>query len=738
MQSDRGSLYSGVTLAVAVLLNIYILLSRTSIATDEPSFLKSMSVFLNLSSFAILAAAVTPEQLDHNTWFLFWIGYGIWFFIKSPYALNKHKNRVEYFYNLLESGIDSADLMQQIPPNVQNAQTRADLREQIFQHKRTAHEALENYRWHFRTALIAQPGITEQYADAYLEYNRDTLALMHLRGVTPEKAARLIFDDLQARGVRTDITTAPSVAQTAAATATNNTPPLPVIAAPTQSEIDVLNDILMRPTAAQSEQMRHIQAYMTLPSNHDKLGPAKIFLDNLVRKGIVQDENNPVHRDLYDLQRIVTLGDDGRYHLTGIAAAAAPQPQKTIPIPQTIQTARKQAQPQKLGWRGQAVVYSLLGLFLYSCVPAFNVSAEVFVPSDTWRYIGHSIALPVSLFTAIWVYPRAFAEKFFPQAWGVFSFFLLYFMFWSALVSGGGEVFTELTAPKELSIMTVSKDLETNKRVGRHGRTTAYCVQNHVFKKTMVQKSFCRIRQENYDVMPDDGDFPLGMGIKKSPLGTVYTDYMWPQKAELTKENFRTIMNVTIAVFYIQDKLLPRDPEKAAFHLQTAAEDNNADAQFLLGALYLQEGTPLHDEQAARQWMLRAAEQKHPEAMSNLGLLYFYGQHGFEKDMRKAFEWTLPAAQAGESRAQVLLSIFYSTGKGEVKQNIVESVKWAMIAEMRGNGKATDLLATLKPSLVTIAGQEKTDKIFEAAAGLAAVYQQQHTDAADETAAAAD
>src|SRR5205823_6384283 len=87
----------------------------------------------------------------------------------------------------------------------------------------------------------------------------------------------------------------------------------------------------------------------------------------------------------------------------------------------------------------------------------------------------------------------------------------------------------------------------------------------------------------------------------------------------------------------------PKDPYKAAELLQTAAEQGNADAQFMLAVLYVTgDGVPEQVAKAA-EWYTKAAEQGHVEAQFNIGVLYVNGI-GVRLDFAKAGEWFSKAA----------------------------------------------------------------------------------------------
>ena len=135
------------------------------------------------------------------------------------------------------------------------------------------------------------------------------------------------------------------------------------------------------------------------------------------------------------------------------------------------------------------------------------------------------------------------------------------------------------------------------------------------------------------------------------------------------------------------------DYESAAKHFALAAEQGNAEAQYLLGRCYT-DGTGVEiDCPAAFKWSGKAAEQGNPEAQFVLGELYGHGL-GVLKDVSKAEEWYGKAfpglkrdAENGDPEAQYFLAASFSRGYG-VEKNLKEAVKWYRKAAEQGNAQA--------------------------------------------------
>ena len=90
------------------------------------------------------------------------------------------------------------------------------------------------------------------------------------------------------------------------------------------------------------------------------------------------------------------------------------------------------------------------------------------------------------------------------------------------------------------------------------------------------------------------------------------------------------------------------DVATAVKHMQVAAKQGDAAAQFNLGLSYYNgEGVP-QDYVEAVKWYRMAAEQGTVGAQSNLGVAYFYGQ-GVPQDYVLAHMWLNLAATHGNS-----------------------------------------------------------------------------------------
>ncbi|MCR5549846.1 MAG: sel1 repeat family protein [Bacteroidales bacterium] len=84
----------------------------------------------------------------------------------------------------------------------------------------------------------------------------------------------------------------------------------------------------------------------------------------------------------------------------------------------------------------------------------------------------------------------------------------------------------------------------------------------------------------------------------------------------------------------------------------------------------------------AVEWYSKAAEQGDASAQYLLGLCYEYGK-GIKQSYEKAVEWYSKAAKQGDMSAQYLLGLCYEYGKG-VKQSYEKAVEWCSKAAEQG------------------------------------------------------
>jgi hypothetical protein len=109
------------------------------------------------------------------------------------------------------------------------------------------------------------------------------------------------------------------------------------------------------------------------------------------------------------------------------------------------------------------------------------------------------------------------------------------------------------------------------------------------------------------------------------------------------------------------------------------AEQGDAGAQFMLGAMYEKgDGVP-QDSQISVKWYTLAAEQGHHPAQTNLGTMYRKGD-GVPQDYEIAVKWYTLAAEQGNAAAQTLLGFMYAVGHGVIQNNVHAHMWWSIAA----------------------------------------------------------
>ncbi|MFM9845848.1 MAG: tetratricopeptide repeat protein [Hyphomicrobiaceae bacterium] len=116
----------------------------------------------------------------------------------------------------------------------------------------------------------------------------------------------------------------------------------------------------------------------------------------------------------------------------------------------------------------------------------------------------------------------------------------------------------------------------------------------------------------------------------------------------------------------------------AAREFDAAAKTGDAQAQYLLGLLYLHELTDPPSPDAALRLIRAAAEQGHVAAQNELARMYRAGD-GVDTDPAEMVKWYEQAAEQGDVGAQLLLADVYAYGQG-VEKDLVRAYMWYEIA----------------------------------------------------------
>ena len=118
--------------------------------------------------------------------------------------------------------------------------------------------------------------------------------------------------------------------------------------------------------------------------------------------------------------------------------------------------------------------------------------------------------------------------------------------------------------------------------------------------------------------------------------------------------------------------------------LTPLAEQENSNAQFLVGWIYERGEGVKKDYKIAVKWYTLAAEQGFADAQYNLARMYRFGYVG--KDYKTAVKWYTLAAEKGHISAQSTLGSSYYFGQG-VAQDYVKAHMWWNIAALNGDAE---------------------------------------------------
>lgn len=144
---------------------------------------------------------------------------------------------------------------------------------------------------------------------------------------------------------------------------------------------------------------------------------------------------------------------------------------------------------------------------------------------------------------------------------------------------------------------------------------------------------------------------------------------------------------------YVNGLGIPKDINKALEYYQLAASQDHVTAQYHLGILYEDGQSILKDLKKAVEYYQLAASQGLPEAQYCLGIMLQKGE-GVAKDLKKAVEYHQLAANQGIPEAQRVLGDLYANGQG-VPENIKEALRYYQLAAKQGDQRAQYKLGTM-------------------------------------------
>ena len=143
----------------------------------------------------------------------------------------------------------------------------------------------------------------------------------------------------------------------------------------------------------------------------------------------------------------------------------------------------------------------------------------------------------------------------------------------------------------------------------------------------------------------------------------------------------------TLAVLYSTGNGVPVDSNKSLELLKKASEQGLDKAQHNL-ALSLLKQSPPQTEQAI-VWMEKAAIQGFLLSQKQLAEIYYFGEKGLPKDLKRAKQWANLAACQGDSDSENMMGVIVKS------EDIKEAISWFEKAAQVGNTKAQANLGIL-------------------------------------------
>src|SRR5262249_53389304 len=126
---------------------------------------------------------------------------------------------------------------------------------------------------------------------------------------------------------------------------------------------------------------------------------------------------------------------------------------------------------------------------------------------------------------------------------------------------------------------------------------------------------------------------------------------------------------------------------QAVYWYSKAAEAGVPYSQYNLAVLLVDGKGCVANPNEAIEWYEKAAGQGMLEAMSNLGKIYYLGEHGIKQSYSDAAKWLSQAAEKGDPWAQNTLGFMTEAGLG-VKKDPAASVDLYRKAAEQGDAKA--------------------------------------------------
>ena len=129
------------------------------------------------------------------------------------------------------------------------------------------------------------------------------------------------------------------------------------------------------------------------------------------------------------------------------------------------------------------------------------------------------------------------------------------------------------------------------------------------------------------------------------------------------------------------------DYQKALHYYKIAAAEGDLTATLALGRFYMYGLGCEKSESLAKNWLMKAFEQKNPDAAGYLAALCYYGSFSV-KNLKDAQTYALWAAERGNVLGQFIMGNFYTFGRGGVTPDKATAFKWYLKAAEQNHPEA--------------------------------------------------
>ncbi len=170
-----------------------------------------------------------------------------------------------------------------------------------------------------------------------------------------------------------------------------------------------------------------------------------------------------------------------------------------------------------------------LAVALMTAFWLYGLLGPLFVPAESFRDTGTGMALAGDIWMTIWAVKRYRSGKWreTPNMTAAKAKFgvvcvplVMFFIFWGAIVTTGGGVYTRLTGTVDTLRLTPTK-YHYHDKFGDH-----YCLSSPAFRPAYpcdIFDNFCGLDEDEFDALPDQ--FPATFTLRRSALGFIVESY---------------------------------------------------------------------------------------------------------------------------------------------------------------------------------------------------------------------